>query len=92
MAITRTELPMSGRYSAAGIRPARPNLKPKKSGGTRLAGLTVTLIGTPHQRDCWRVRGRGGGTGMANAGHAADLVSQCNFAERNAGTFKRLSK
>jgi hypothetical protein len=29
---------------------------------------------------------------MANAGHAAHLLSLCNFAERNAGTFKRLSK
>jgi hypothetical protein len=29
---------------------------------------------------------------MANAGYAAHLLSLCNFAERNAGTFKRLSK
>jgi hypothetical protein len=29
---------------------------------------------------------------MANAGHAARLLSLCNFAERNPGTFKRLSK
>jgi hypothetical protein len=29
---------------------------------------------------------------MANAGHAAHLLSLRNFAERNAGTFKRMSK
>jgi hypothetical protein len=72
--------------------PDRPNPKPKKSGGTRLGGLTVTLIGTPRQTDRWQVRGRDGGRGVANAGHAAHLLSLCNFAERNAGTFKRLSK
>jgi hypothetical protein len=73
-------------------RSARPDPKPEKSGGTRLAGLTVTLIGTPHQRDRSQVRGRNGGRGMASAGHAAHLLSLCNFAERNAGTFKRMSK